>query len=241
MRFCFKSTISVLHNFNINGFEQWSTIRERIYQKLFVEGKKIDIEVCVNKQLPSLTKYLSGVFSIEAFFGTFSVNGAISLDIPVRKIELTHLLSNADCIVLSRVPCTEAERNSFAVYYHSITRPNNSYFLKNSETVDKRIRDRFFWAVDLLREISSGELSEIATNDQSSKTLEMFEQMRNHAVVSSIDWNYGQIHKKALTHNGKSEIPKAPSGIPKSMLRKAEEGEKNAMKDIKGGFFLRKI
>ena len=45
MRFCFKSTISVLHCFNIDGFEQWSTIRERIYQKLFVEGKKIDIEI----------------------------------------------------------------------------------------------------------------------------------------------------------------------------------------------------
>ena len=66
----------------------------------------------------------------------------------------------------------------------------------------------------------------------------MFEQMRNHAVVSSVDWNYGV--KKAWTQ-AKSELPKAPSGIPKSMLRKAEEGEKNAMKNITGGFVLRKI
>jgi hypothetical protein len=233
MRFCFKSTISVLHCFNIDGFEQWSTIRERIYQKLFVEGKKIDIEICVNKQLPSLTKYLSGVFSIEAFFGVFDVNGSISLDIPVRKIELTHLLSNTDCIVLSRVPCTEAERNAFADYYHSITRPNSNYFLKNSETVDRRIRDRFFWAVDLLREIA---------DDLNSKTMEMFEQMRNHAVISSVDWNYGNMNKKAWTmHSVKSDLPKAPSGIPKSMLRKAEEGEKNAMKNTMGGYVLRKI
>lgn len=265
MRCAFRSTSNSILTFPVDCLgEYWTDVRERIHEQLFLtERNNIKKAATEGRPIISISKYLTGIFVISAQFGVELGDSIVPGEI-ASKLADKDIVYPTTRLVMSRSPCGEADRERYVAYYWNVA---NSMRATTSVDESPEFRERSgvihqLFAIraknyeHMLRDMC------LAPEDFNRKLKESGEILQ-FALNSALEWLRGdsgaQRPQRPATSpwcgsssaRGSDDtavfarpapVKKAPSGIPRTMLRRAESDaeKKNAMVDVDGEFVVLK-
>jgi hypothetical protein len=271
MKCSFRSTSNKILTVPVHATgEFWSDVRERIHADLFLtEKNNILKSVLGGKRIISLSKYLTGIFSIAAYRGTEDPDGSIRLfcSKTPEKLANSDVVLPSSCLLLSRVPCDDTERARYTAYYYSVVNSGVSYQTPEASCTNTPKLDfekqKFF---SLLYQIRDRKMEELVrsmnpTPEQFAQAMAPMRLISRYAQSAALQWaseGAGAKRSRPVTASPWSSqdggapddvgfakpapLKRPPSGIPRSRLRLAEseEEKKNAMVATNGDFVVLK-
>lgn len=199
-------------------------MRERLYYEMFVEGKRIDIENSLKrgKPIPSLTKYISGLFSIVAYWEN-------------KEILDDHtVLNDGDTLVFHRVPCDTAVVQRYSQHYQQLSAPySNRPYIKRNASEEHQRQCQYESAVEQRLGAMLYAVGQQFTEEKAASCLWRDQQaLCAYAVQEAVRWNMALVEKPAKRLRAPvAEERRSCAGIPHDMLREAttEKEKRNAM------------
>ena len=203
MRFCFKSTQNTVCIFEVYpGGEQWASLRRRIFYEYFIRGHKTDINSTSAGKL-SFSKFIAGMATLEGSLAHWDpVTGSIHS--PTESRLCAHeIVSNENCLIIYRKPCTEADVTYFKAIFNSHAHTLRKY-TPRFQPIVASVSSRHAGVIAMLDEKDIG----------NSNIINDLNNIRDFCIDAAISWRALPNIAEAESTGEPVEIVVKRSGIP---------------------------